>query len=364
MGWNSFAIVALQAAKLSLLSASGLPGAQNGPRTVSAVLDGPTLADRIQRTTMDFARDSIAYTTDGRMVPAAKPRFQKIAILNRPEYEVVGQCSRESIVALARCGGYFWGAQPWASSGVGRYLFRSLDAVKWEAVDATERGTIQSLYVTEAGRLLVGARYPGGVCIWDPNTESLTRVLTMLSEDPYPEHWNWAELNGRVYVGEYGSKYGSNNARRIYRSSDGGWNWDVLWDPPAQQGYHIHRVLADPYRTHLYWSHGDLAGSELFRSSDEGQSWQLLSKVEQPTAGIARPEGTYFGADNWGIGVYRFIDGSESGEFVCTNLVKGFIWDMREFNGVIYATSVNHEYYGPPSVVISRDGKHWGNLYQ
>lgn len=37
---------------------------------------------------------------------------------------------------------------------------------------------------------------------------------------------------------------------------------------------------------------------------------------------------------------------------------------MQDLNGVIYATSLNHEHWGPPSVVISKDGVHWGNLYQ
>lgn len=338
----------------------------NDPHIISAVLERPALTDRIQKTSMTFNRDSIAYTLDGREVPNGNPRFQKLAIFNRPEYTITETCSNTNIVVLAYYDGCFWGAQPWYN--LGKSLYQSSDAVNWEAVANVESRQITSIYVTETGLLLVGTRFPGGVCIWDPNSESLVRVLTMLSEDPYPKHWSWAEMNGTVYVGEYGYKYGSNNARRIYQSLDGGWNWEVLYDPEPVDGYHVHKVLADPYRSHIYWAHGDApsvgAGSGLFRSTDLGQTWQLISNVEQPTAGIARPHGVYFGADSGGAGIYRFLDGSEKGEFVCTALTEGYIWDMQDFNGIIYATSLNHEHWGPPSVVISKDGEHWGNLYQ
>ncbi len=350
---------------------------EDNPRLISAVLEGPNLTDRIQKTAMTFRRDSTAYASNGRNVPQGEPRFQKIAIFNRPEYTIVEPYSKKNVVALAHCDGYFWGAQPWSTAGT--TLYRSPDTVSgsaelaeaWVPVATLAAGTIQSLYVTEAGLLLVGTRKPGGVCIWDPGTESLSRVLTMLSEDPYPKHWSWAEMSGVIYVGEYGYKRGSDNARRIYQSLDGGWNWQVLYNPPPQTNYHVHKVLADPYRSHIYWSHGDWddgAGSQLFRSSNGGQSWQLISNIEQPTAGVVRPEGAYFGSDSGGIGIYRFLDGAEKGEFVCTNLVEGYIWDMCDFDGVIYATSNYHQYVADntihASVMISRDGKHWGNLYQ
>jgi hypothetical protein len=339
--------------------------AEDNPRLISAVLEGPSLKDRIQKTSMTFTRDSVACTFDGREVRKGTPRFQKIAIFNRPEYKLTSPYSNENIVALAYNDGFFWGAKPWTHNNNKNSLYRSLDANNWEPVATLKTGTITSLYVTGAGLLLIGTTWPGGVCIYDPNTGGFMRVLTMTSNIAFPKHWSWAEMNGVIYVGEYGNKNDpNNNARRIYQSFDGGWNWEVLYDPPPMKGYHVHKVLADPYRSYIYWSHGDEAGSQLFRSTDLGQTWDLISNVEQPTAGIARPEGAYFGADSGGAGIYRFLDGSENGEYVCTDLVKGYIWDMQDFNGVIYATSLNHLYWGPPSVIISKDGDHWGNLFQ
>jgi len=358
-------VLVLCAACTSFFSAPTSVFADGAPQLISAVLEGPVLTDRIQKTAMNFTRASAAYMPDGQEVSEAVPRFRNLAIFNRPEHTVAGPYSRKNVLVLAHCNGYFWGAQLWNYAD--NNLYRSSDANNWEAVAKLDRGTVSSLYVTEAGLLLVGTRFPGGVCIWDAGTGRLVRTLTMLSEDPFPKHWSWAEMNGVIYVGEYGYKYGSNNARRIYQSRDGGWNWEVLYDPSPADGYHVHKVLADPYRSHLYWSHGDNY-SELFRSLDGGETWQILSSVEQPTAGIARPEGVYFGADNFNIGIYRFLNGSKEAEYVCTDLVEGYIWDMREFNGVIYATSLYH-HYDPnivvyPTVLISADGKHWGNLYQ
>jgi hypothetical protein len=356
---------ALSICGAGFLNLSQVACAKDNPRLISAVLEGPTLGDRIQKTTTTFTRDSLAYTSNGRMVPPGKPRFEKLAIFNRPEYTITQPCAATNVVVLAYHDGYFWGAKPLYGNGI--YLYKSIDAIQWEPVAALEKGTITSLYVTEQGLLLVGTRFPGGVCIWDAGTGRLVRTLTMLSEDPFPKHWSWAEMNGVIYVGEYGYKYGSNNARRIYQSRDGGWNWEVLYDPPPADGYHVHKVLADPYRSHLYWSHGDNY-SELFRSVDGGESWQFLSRIEQPTAGISRPEGAYLGADSGEIGIYRFLGGSAEAEYVCNSLVDGYIWDMQEFNGVIYATSNYHQYTTPndvhATVLVSKDGEQWGNLYQ
>ena len=338
---------------------------QNCPNIISAVLEQPSLTDRIQETSMTFTRDSTAYTFDGNQVSNGEPRFQKMAIFNRPEYTLAEPYSKKNIVALAYCDGYFWGAHLEGDNN--SILYQSLDANNWEAAATAPAYRIKSLYVTEAGRLLVGTYGPGGVCMWDPNSKNLVRVLTMLSPGAIPNHWSWAEMNGVIYVGEYGNKTLPDNSRRIYRSLDGGWNWELLYDPPPMNGYHVHKVLADPYRSHIYWSHGDSSsggGSQLFRSADDGQTWNLISNTEQPTSGIARPEGAYFGSDGQEDGIYRFLNGSENGEFVCTNLVKGYIYDMREFNDAIYATSVVYGYNDPPSVVISKDGEYWGNLYQ
>lgn len=344
-----------------LLSSATSVFAQDAPRLISAVLEGPTLGDRIRKTTMTFTRYSVAYISNGYMVMPGKPRFEKLAVLNRPEYTITQPCAKTNIVVLAYYNGFFWGSEPLNNNG--RYLWRSVDAIKWQPVAGLENGTITSLYVTEKGLLLVGTRLPGGVCIWDAGTGRLVRTLTMLSEDPFPKHWSWSEMNGVIYVGEYGNKYVTNNARRIYRSLDGGWNWEVFYDPPPAYGYHVHKVLADRYRSHIYWSHGDVY-SELFRSIDDGESWQCLSKIEQPTAGIVRPEGAYFGSDSGSIGIYRFPGGSLEAEYVCNSLVEGYMWDMREINRVIYATSTCHEYTGCSSVLVSRDGDYWGTLYQ
>lgn len=311
-----FAMLTLLAVGAGSLSHVSDLHAQSAPCLISAVLECPSLTDRIQKTRMTFTRDSAAYTTDGGEVGQGEPRFQKMAIFNRPEYTVIEPCSKESIIPLAYGNGNFFGGQPWIDISSGNCLYRSIDANSWEPIAELEAGTIKSVYITQAGLVLVGTRKPGAVWVWEGDKQTLSRVLTMLSYDAYAKHWSWAEMNGVIYVGEYGNKNVADNARRIYQSLDGGWNWELLYDPPPQPSYHVHKVLADPYRSHIYWSHGDkTAGSQLFRSNDGGQTWRLLSNVEQPTAGIVRPEGTYLGSDSGGVGIYREHDDGQIPDF-------------------------------------------------
>ena len=186
-----YAILKWCAMCASLMGSPAYAIAEGTAELISAVLEGPSLKDQIQKTTMTFTRASDAYALDGRMVSELEPRFHKLAIFNRPEYTITEPYSRTNIVVLAHCNGYFWGAQPWNNASNSQY--RSSDAIIWESVATLDRGMICSLYVTKDGLLLVGTRSPGGVCILDSDTSSLVRVLTMLSENPWPKHWSWAD---------------------------------------------------------------------------------------------------------------------------------------------------------------------------
>lgn len=335
---------------------------------ISAVLEGPSLADRIQGTTMTFSRPSPASTDDGQEVDANTPRFRQLVILDRPDYTLSGAGSVNTIVPLAYCSGYFWGGTPW-SSCIRTNLYRSRNGRDWEAVTALgDPQRIRSIYVTQNNRMLVATYCPvntsGKIYVFDPNTQSLRRTLTMLTAGAWAEHWSWGELNGVLYVGEYGPKTLPDNARRIYQSFDGGDTWSVFVDRPPQNDYHVHKVLGDPYRSQLYWSHGDSSTHLLTRTSDGGQTWEDLSQKEQPTAGVARPDAVYFGSDSGGLGIYRFVAGAAEPEPCCSDPLVGETWDMQDINGVIYVTSYASYDTLPPCVAVSRDGVHWGVLYQ
>lgn len=341
-------------------------------RLISSVLEGADLFDTVQGRWMVFERASPACTRDGVRVEADEPIFERMALVARKWMRVLGEPSSETIVPLAWYGGYLWGGRPWSSTcSAPQWVYRSGDGITWEPVAPTLGGRVKSMYVSSFGDLFVatgcgsGSSVPGRVFRWNPDTESFDLVLTMLSSGAFAKHWSWTEANGILYVAEYGNKNLPDNARRLYRSLDGGATWELVYDPPPAESYHVHRIVADAARGHLYYSHGDEADfDKLMRSSDGGFTWESLSDVHQPTAGLARPEGVYFGADAVHVGIYRFPGGTDVPEWVCTRPVLGYVWDLRQIGSTLYAAVNDHELNNPPALLASADGTTWGVVYQ
>ena len=52
--------------------------------------------------------------------------------------------------------------------------------------------------------------------------------------------WNIASQEGTMFLSEYGYKWHGNNARRVYRSTDYGENWEIVLYPPEVYNRHNH----------------------------------------------------------------------------------------------------------------------------
>ena len=97
--------------------------------------------------------------------------------------------------------------------------------------------------------------------------------------DPRNEHVIW------VGTGEYNSQRAIGYGDGVYRSRDGGKSWENMG---LKKSEHIGRIAIDPRNSHVYvaaqgplWGPGGERG--LFKSTDEGATWQEVLHVDENT---------------------------------------------------------------------------------
>ena len=127
-----------------------------------------------------------------------------------------------------------------------------------------------------------------------------------------------------VYVAAMGSLFGANEERGVFRSTDGGKNWqkilyvndevgvvDLAMDPTNPRILYASswRVIRTPYSLE---SGGE--GSKLWKSTDGGDNWQSISENEgmpKPPLGISGISVSASNPDN----LYAIIEAEEGGVF-------------------------------------------------
>lgn len=118
------------------------------------------------------------------------------------------------------------------------------------------------------------------------------------------------DSNGYLYVGDY--SYGETGKGIIWRSTDGGANWDIVYQASEVAGiYHIHDLRVNPSNDWIYASTGD-AIQRLLRSKDGGDSWTAIRGDSEPKfMAISFLNGdVYLGTDTTppGNGIYKLVD--------------------------------------------------------
>ena len=129
----------------------------------------------------------------------------------------------------------------------------------------------------------------------------------------------------RVYVAALGHPFGANPERGIFRSTDGGRNWDkvlfrndrtgavdLVMDPndPDVLYATLWEVYRKPWRL---WSGGE--GSGLFKSTDGGESWsELTGNPGLPTGVLGKMTVTVSGADS--RRVWANVEADEGGLYM------------------------------------------------
>lgn len=139
---------------------------------------------------------------------------------------------------------------------------------------------------------------------------------------------------------------GGHERTEIYRSVDGGQNWTSLApNLPSGAGFASYPLVIDA-TTHLLGTNSDV-GSGIFRSTDEGQTWELVIDVPVSSAPILDGDNIYWLVANGG-GIVMSADGGESFEFTGTG-TGGAPLSLVQLPGGLLAT------HNESSILVTSD---------
>lgn len=322
------------------------------------------LVDHVTGTEAVFERAGPAYTLSAQAVPANAPRYEDIAVAGGYRWVLGPEADGRVPVAIA--GGELFltdaHARLWATrDGVNLELRSTLPAAinKRTAAWGTPAGSLlcaSALTATETG------------CVYRSTDGGRTLVRVLQLGTGHAWHWNFATVNGALFISEYGP-FDGDNARRIYRSVDDGATWEVAYEPdavPVGWYYHNHQLLADPFRGVVYQSHGcTLPG--ILASADSGVTWDSVNDFYMPTAGVARADAIYWGHDGigscsvkrhavdtgaWTMPLIPWNGYNLAGQGITWT---GNIYTMYDHGGVLYAPFAREMNV----LWASADGKRW-----
>lgn len=189
------------------------------------------------------------------------------------------------------------------------------------------------------------------------------KVMDVLSGSP--EKWNIdSSPNGTIYLSEYGHKLLPDNARRIYKSTDFGENWTIVYEPPERHDVHMHKLIIDHYNPDtVYQSIGDVGALEIIKTTDGGMTWDIIHTGAHPTSAINFKNHIIWGLDGHpDYGIYHHDKATDT----FTHVFKpeegaGSAYSMMNHNGIIYVGFMKYPHQTQPlSMYVSKDeGYNW-----
>ena len=171
---------------------------------------------------------------------------------------------------------------------------------------------------------------------------------------------------GTVYVGAQGAQWGKNQSRGVFKTTDGGNNWNkILY---ANEGVGIADLVADPSnpnkliaamwefdRTPYFFNSGG-PGSGLYITYDGGNSWKKLTDKEGLPKGNLGRMGIAFAASNPSI-VYALVEAKENALYRSTD--GGSTWKKHS----THANIGNRPFYYSEIYVDPQDENRIYSLY-
>ena len=198
-----------------------------------------------------------------------------------------------------------------SSSGEVLRLVNSLDG--WQSVTPLAflpkgAGSITGMYCISDDIILI-ATINGLIYRSVSPFDSLTLVLKMTTVGAYARNWSFtgSEDGSLVFIGEYGFKDSSNNARRIYMSTNLGETFTEVAYIPQSTGSHVHKILYDNFTDILWVSNGDLVTNRRLSklSPPNYDNLQIINTTIQPTDGLVFNDFLLWCQDSTPFGLYK-----------------------------------------------------------
>ncbi|MFT5115738.1 MAG: photosystem II stability/assembly factor-like uncharacterized protein [Parasphingorhabdus sp.] len=142
--------------------------------------------------------------------------------------------------------------------------------------------------------------------------QSFKQIWTM--QDSSVLWWSiTSNSKGDVFLGEYGPR-DIGISKRVWRSTNEGETWQVVFQADNNDRLHIHRVIVDPFTDDIWITVGDGSKNRgAFVSRDGADSWQRLLDT-QATSIIFTSNAVYFGEDHRKYGRVSRYD-RDSGQY-------------------------------------------------
>lgn len=250
-------------------------------------------------------------------------------------------------------------------------LYRIVD--QGEAIEAVYSfaDPIQGLHFLANGYLFVSTDRDR----WNPDTPcriyrstdqglSFERVKTLRASCVL--WWSFAsDSQNNLYLGEYGPR-DRGLSKKVWKSTDLGKTWRIVFQAPDVDGLHIHRVAVDPFTGDVWVTNGDGPHGATYVSKDGGQQWKWMRSA-QPTSVVFTPEAIIWGEDTYEGAVTRYD--RQTGVFAKTLSASqqgpygGSAYDMAQGrSGLIYVPFIKYaEQDHRPSLWVG-DGQQWKRL--
>ena len=262
----------------------------------------------------------------------------------------------------------------WATDN--RWGEHTLVRLDWSGIQATPVHTfgnpIMGIHCTGDGTMFVSTDYdhrsPDYPCSLFRSVDG-ARSFAFVKELPTGAALWWSMAHDRdnhLYVGEYGP-YAPGMANRVWKTTDNGDSWRVVFEAPPRYGIHIHRVAVDPYTNDVWVTHGD-AEVGTYRSRDGGLSWSFV-RASKATAAAFTEDAIYWGEDD-SLGIVTRYD-RKTGEFDPVLVVSqrghygGSVFDMTIGpSGQVYVPFKRYFVHSHvPSIWVGRD-REWRLLQE
>ena len=263
---------------------------------------------------------------------------------------------------------------PWHEGATGRLttpnygtykvsLIEELGGVSTDYSTTEVTGIRRSSYQTHNG-LLMGIWNGSNGEIWympEPYG-AITKVLDFQQGYAHPFSWTHNPATDDVWVTEYGVGKDGDIPRRVYRSDDGGANWTMAELDTVDAFDHIHTPIYHPPTGNLYVATGDNTGKKVYKSTDNGQTFTLITTPSalnrKLTAAFVRDDGIIvWGNDETPSGLY--LHDTTTDEFT---LIKIYTDDFRGYPATLNLTEKNvvliplrQDGYDAPGIIATKD---------